>query len=67
MRFPCFCFFCNIIITIQYSIFCIFVVWIWRFLNSIWLFLNLLHDSIYGAISSRTVRDTEYKKEDRIK
>ena len=65
--FPCFCFFCNILITIQYFIFCIFVFFIWPFLNSIWLFLNLLHDSIYGTTSSRTVCETEYKKEDWLK
>ena len=60
-------FFYNILITTQYSIFCIFVFCILRFLNLIWLFLNLLHGSIYGTMFSRTVCETEYKKEDWIK
>ena len=47
----------NIVLPFVFLYFCI-----WHFLISTWLFLNLLHDSICGTKSSRTVCETEYKK-----
>ena len=49
-----------LLFNILFSVFLYFC--IWRFLNAIWLFLNLLPDIIYGTMSSRTICETECKK-----
>ena len=54
-----------LLFNILFSVF--FYLCIWSFVNSIWLFLNLLHESTCGTMSSRKVCGTEYKKEDWMK
>ena len=54
-----------LLFSILFSVFLSFC--IRRFLNSVWLFLDLLHDNTCSTMSSRTARETEYKKEDWIK